>query len=396
MPILDKQTISEAVTKLKNDPKIREDRELKGYIDRQGTALLKLSDDLESEENLTQISEIIDRINEKIENARSAKKGKAKTTSKPEGRESAHSKRTPLLPPEGAEIREKLEADYAECLETLEFYNILEAGQTRYTADYDGSSEAGGAGEDFTGQTFEIPKMEEILLRLTPEQCRLYKEMEEKKLEPKLQLTPLALKLRTISGKLDTKKDELMEGQIDTYLDPNVYDLTMIYDPDYYETQGEGTDIKLIAVGGKTKSQIINECKGWQIRIIPMKQDLEIENEMNEIFKKSKLELAKTDSDVGGENELRNATKIALYREYLKSKGLNGLNYESYLMAQMQALKNKKTLEKDKWTILPDVALKNTGLVPYGYWRAGQVRLHYRNANFRSDRLRCRSSVVVL
>jgi hypothetical protein len=65
-------------------------------------------------------------------------------------------------------------------------------------------------------------------------------------------------------------------------------------------------------------------------------------------------------------------------------------------MAQMQALKNKKTLEKDKWTILPDVALKNTGLVPRGDWLAGQVNLYCSVAALQGVNLRCRSSVVVL
>jgi hypothetical protein len=231
--------------------------------------------------------------------------------------------------------------------------------------------------------------MEEILNRLTPEQCRLYKEMEEQALEPKLQLTPMALKLRTISGKLDARKEEINKAagkqlfKTDTYIwdekeDGEINDSQLRYEPDEFEASADGKSLQI--KGGKTRSEIIRENGGWLVEIVSTKAELDAD--------------ADKQTDAEG-NEYTNAQKTARYMLEARIQGYSGLGYENYLVSQMSALKKGRPIDAKYLTILPESSFTNQEIVAIGRWLGGLVGLGRNGSSNRNGNLRFRRSVRV-
>lgn len=320
------------------------------------------------------------------------------------------------LTPEVIEIQEDLEKDYQRSIETLQFYGKKDPetdefqpflqedpenpGTYFYEADYDGSGETipdpadptkrieNPVAEDFSGKHFTMPTFPEMLSWLTTDQVKLYNEMKEQGLEPKLQLAPIAMNIRTMGQMIDAKRAELEINTSDTYVWDGIKDHELIYEADEFKAIDDGK--KLQVSGGKSKSKLISEHNGWLIDIVSTKQNLEADED-----KKTMLDV---DVDRGGEStevEYTNAEKTEKYMEDCKERGYNGLSYETYLTAQMDALRNKKPLEERGFTILPASSLTNQDIVAYGFWNDDRVDLDRYGAYDRLDNLRFRRSVRV-
>ncbi len=307
------------------------------------------------------------------------------------------------LAPEVEELIGTLSADYLKATENLAWYGILESaedGKRFYTADYDGSAEPDGKGENFTGEKIPMPEFSEVIGWLTPANAALYREYKEKGLEPRLQMTPLALKLRTLAEKLDAKKEEIntRAGSELIKKDTFIWDKKMetgeidesqlCYEPEQLEASEDG---KSLTVGnGLTKSELINKYNGWLVQIVPMKQDLDadpdkISKEITEGGKVKKIELS-------------NAEKSALYMKEARGRGESGMGYEDDLIAQMNSLAgdSPKPLEKDYWTILPESTFTKIEIIAVGRWDGVRVNLTMRNSSNQNYSLRCRRSARVL
>lgn len=316
--------------------------------------------------------------------------------------------------PEVKEIQADLEKDYQKSIETLqyfgtkdetgEFTSLLQEdaenpGTYFYEADYDGSAETipdpadstsripNPTAANFTGHRFTMPTLPEVLSWLSAEQIKIYKEMKEKGLEPKLQLTPIAKSIRSLAKSVADKREgpgglEEILGkklQADTvYVWDDIKDHELVYDASGFKAIDDGK--KLQVTGGKSKSQLINENKGWIIDFVATKQNIDADED-----KKTKKVGAK---DI----ELTNAEKT---EKYLQDYPEQGLGYEAYLLAQMEALRSGNPLEKATWTILPGSSLTDQNIIAYGYWDDDYVRLHRVLAGHQLDNLRFRRSVRV-
>ena len=262
-------------------------------------------------------------------------------------------------------LRLQLILDYISQIEIFEFYEVLAPGKTSYTSDY----------AETEGEEYEMPTMQEIFSYLKPYQIKIYEEMEKDGLEPKLQLTPIGLNIRTLASKIDGNKT--MPNQTDTFISDKAIDATLKYAPTGYDASNPK---KLITIGGKTKAEYIRENNGWLVDIVATKQNIEPD-----------LDIQK---DSAG--KIRTiAEQISMHNKKMKNEGKTGLSNESYLTAQMRALKNKQPIDKDFWTILLDSSIGNEDFVSSAIWSNDRVHLNNSFAYFRYDDLCCRSSVRV-
>lgn len=321
---------------------------------------------------------------------------------------------SPEPAPEITEVQAELQLQYQHAIETLQFYGkkdpeteefqpLLQEdpenpGTYFYEADYDGSGETAPdpmdtskrienpAAENFSGKRFDMPTFTEVLSWLTVDQVKLYKEMKEQGLEPQLQLTPIALSIRTMGQMIDAKRDELEINTSDTYVWDGIKDHELIYEADGFKAREDGK--KLEITGGKSKSQWIHENQGWIIDIVATKQNLEADED-----KKTILHVGRDGRSE--EVELTNAEKVEKYMADSKLRGYHGLGYETYLTAQMGGLRNRKPLEEQYFTVLPDSSLTNPDIIAYGDWNDDYVHLDGDFADTRNVNLRYRRSVRV-
>ena len=262
-------------------------------------------------------------------------------------------------------LRLQLILDYISQIEIFEFYEVLAPGKTSYTSDY----------AETEGEEYEMPTMQEIFSYLKPYQIKIYEEMEKDGLEPKLQLTPIGLNIRTLASKIDGHKT--MPSQLDTFISARIINKNLKYAPTGYDARNQN---KLKTLGGVSKAQYIKANKGWLIDIVATKKDLQPDPYIQ--------------TDDSG-TEYTNAQKTEIYFKNLKEKGMQGLCYESDIVAQMRALKEGEPLEKDFLTILPDSSIDNEDFVSCAVWNYVQVSLIINSADFRIVILCCRSSVRV-
>lgn len=266
-------------------------------------------------------------------------------------------------------------------------------GKFFYEADYDGSTEAGGSGENFAGEKFTLPGFEEILKRLTANQIKLYNEMKEKGLAPALQLTPIAMSIRTLGEMIDAKREELIINTSDTFVWEEIKELDiealkeqeLLYDAENFEAIEDG--YKLRVSRGKSKSAIIRENQGWVINFVATKQNFDEDED-----KKAKTVKI---GEITGEIGLSNAGKIAMYMKEAQEKGYTGLGYESYLTAQMEALRNGQPLDSSQYTILPNSTFTNYEIIASGYWCGDHVFLDNEIVDINNEYIRFRCSVRV-
>jgi len=256
----------------------------------------------------------------------------------------------------------KMPENYQKQLKLWAEKGVLEKGQTHYLADYDGTQEEGGKGENFTGQQFEIPTLEEVFQSFNETDIQNYLDWERRGLMPGLVLTPIGLSIRTLSEKIGN-----------TYVNTKIQDHTLIYDPERLDASDPK---KLITIGGKRKSQLIKENNGWIIVLSPLKAELK------EIDTTGKA-LPKTAET--------NAEKTVHWQEELQKEGLCGHNFETYLAAQASA---EKPLDERSWTILPSVSTPSSSLVSCGGCDGGYVHLSCCCADFSpGGAARCRPAV---
>lgn len=278
-------------------------------------------------------------------------------------------------------IKESLTAEYKKCIEDMKWYELIkedkERGEFYYEADYDGTNEEDEngnqvKGKNFEGHKYKMPKLKDILNKLTVKQIKLIQEMEANGLKPKLQLTPIGYNIKTIAGKLDAKKDEI--GGLftyETYVWKEKLDQELIYEAKSFKASNDGK--KKYVKEGLTKSQYIKKYKGWVIDIVATKQEMEEEKPGT------------------------NAQKTEAFMQEAIQKGYRGLSYESYLLAQMQALKvdPQKPLDTVNFTILPESSLTDSRLIARAYWDFGQVSLRGYCSDYDNLCLRLRGSVRV-
>lgn len=303
------------------------------------------------------------------------------------------------------EIQEDLEKDYQRTIETLRFYDQLpdpdnagelisspllqedsdKPGTYFYEADYDGTGEADGKGEDFRGKKFIMPTFAEVLSWLTSDQVKLYKEMKEQGLEPRLRLTPIAMTIRSMGKRIDAKKAELEINTDDTFVLGTIKDHELIYEAEEFMAIDDGK--KLGITGGQSKSQWVKEQNGWVVDIVATKEELTADEDK----KTKEIKKGKKTKTV----EYTNAEKTEKYMEDAKNRGYSGLGYETYLTAQMDALREKKPLDGKTWTILPASSLKDQDTIAVGYWFDDYVLLSGDGAEYQDDVFRFRRSVRV-
>lgn len=279
-------------------------------------------------------------------------------------------------------IQENIERDYAETLKLWTFYEILNPDGKTYTADYDGRAEAGShgqnspAGPDFTGHKFAIPTLQEILARLSPAQMKLYQQMKRQGLKPKLQLTPIALNIHTLAQKIDAKRAKLKINNNDTYVREDIKDSELQYAPTSIKAIKGGKEIEII--GGQTKSTWIKQNQGVLVDLVPTKQYLGADSSIQ------------TDPQ-------SNAAQAEKYAAKIKRQGFTPMSYESYLLAQMRAVKAAKPLEDWRQSktssLLLDSSLKDTQCLTYGFWVGGCISLNRGSTSDANDFLRLRSTV---
>jgi hypothetical protein len=299
------------------------------------------------------------------------------------------------IAPEVEEIAEILKQDYLDEIAKWQWYTLMKSdffdpenpnkteeipilqedpenpGRYSYTANYNGKPEADGQGENFTSQEFTMPTLNEVLSMLTPEHVKLYKEMQEAGEEPKLQLVPVALQIRTLGQAINAKRDRIKINTEDTYVWDEINDHQLIYEPTTFVATSDGR--KLQTSGGIGKSQFIKQNQGWTIEIIPTVQSL-------------------TEKKPG-----TNAQKTEQFMSEVISKGYRGCTFESNLSAQMTALKKTppEPLETQSYTIVPDSSLTDQGIIAAARWSGDQVRLDWNGARSDDDNLRFRRLVRV-
>lgn len=273
-----------------------------------------------------------------------------------------------------AEVREELEKDYDDSVQVMKFFNLLNSDGQSYTADYG----------EFANKRFILPGKEEILKSLTPGKFRLYQKMKADGLEPKLQITPIAFEIRTLGKRIDAKKAELEKemgiGMTETYVSGGVGDAELRYEPTSVKAVKGGKKIKI--TGGVSKSEWIKRHGGFLVDFVPMKQNLKADPEVQMAADRKTVNF--------------NAVQADKYFTKLGAAGLKPMSYESYLLAQMRALKAGVPLEKDNYTLLLGSNLTDSQYLAYGGWGGVGVDL---GRFFGADRLgdlRLRGSVGVL
>lgn len=286
-------------------------------------------------------------------------------------------------------VKEDLEKDYQENIKTLRYFNLIiedpeKPGRFYYQADYDGTTEASGKGEDFAGRIYEMPTINEIMSSLIPHHVRLYRKMQQQKMKPMFQLIPIGMELRSLGMAIDQHKfsrrqldvyimDQLERGQLD--------ESQLIYEPLGLKTSEDQK--KLILSGGKSKTVWIKEHEGWQIKIVSMQPELE-ENPAI-IYPNPQL--------VNHPHSF--ATQVELHLQAMQKNGFTGLSYEGYLIAQMQALRKGKPLDIQSSTVLTDSCFNRSDFIPYGRFNNDQVCLIYEYADRQGRLLRVRPSVLI-
>ena len=293
---------------------------------------------------------------------------------------------------ETQQLLPKLRQNYEENTKTAKFFGLIQEnpekpGTYLYKGDYDGRKEpkdpAAGksSGENFTDEKFEMPSFEEILKRLTSNEIRLYNEMQKAGLEPKLQLTPIAKTIRSLGEVINGGEGGIAVRILKINVWDGIKDEELKYQPDSFEAVENGKKLKI--TGGKSKSAWIRENDGWLIEIVATKTELVADDD-----KKTRP---------GTDTEFTNAEKTSLYMKKALEKGFRGLTYESYLMAQMGALRKTppEPLEGRCWTILPDSCLTDQRFIANGHWYGGGVGLSGCHSGSQDERLRFRSSVGV-
>jgi MoxR-like ATPase len=226
----------------------------------------------------------------------------------------------------------------------------------------------------FEGRKFFVPTEDQLKSKLTPQLLQKFKEMEEAELEPKIVITPLALSIRSLAKKLDAEKGNISILTQDTFINNEINDAKLGYQPTEVKAAEDGQ--KLEMSGGKSKADLIEEHDGFLITVV------------------SGVEEMKQHKDYKKEDY--NGTQLERFHNDIKEKDEQGQIYEEYLAAEMLLLTKNIVIDKANWSALTGVDPKNTGLVPYGYWRVNRVSLRCSYASLQDYGLRCRSSVVVL
>lgn len=256
----------------------------------------------------------------------------------------------------------KMSENYQKQLKLWAEKGVLEKGQTHYLADYDGTQEEGGKGENFKDRVFEIPTLEEVFQSFNETDIQNYLDWERRALELGLVITPIALSIKTLADKI---------GNTNIY--PIIQDHTLIYDPERLDASDPK---KLITTGEKRKSECIKEHKGWIIVLTPLKTELE--------------EIDTTGKPLP-ETSKTNAQKIAHWQEELQKKGLLGHNFETFLATQASA---HNPLNKNLyWTTLPSVSIPYSSLVSCGYHYDSGAGLGRVNTDYPDVNARCRPAV---
>jgi len=227
---------------------------------------------------------------------------------------------------EFGDILEKLTQDFEDNVKTQLYFNTIiknpeQPGAYQYIADYDGTNEAGGKGQDLRNKVYMMPTLEEVLDLMNPKETQQYRQMLKKNLEPKLQITPLAYNIDTLTKKIDDKNGKISVLNRETTFENEIHGNEFLYDFETLRSTDNGR--KLTVTGGKSKSSFIQENNGWLIEIIPMK-----ENIAPEIDKEKELT-----------GRFRtHGERAELYFNELQSHGEVSLNFESYLIAKMNSL----------------------------------------------------------
>lgn len=282
-------------------------------------------------------------------------------------------------------IFEDLEKQYEEQVEVWKFYNLAKENKEKpgtyfYEGSYDGSKEASGKGENFANMKFQLPTFHEVVRKFTKKEVKLYKEMLEQGLEPQLQITPIAMNIRDLAKKIDAKREDLKINKNDTYISRKMKDEELQYAPTSVRAIQNGKRIEIR--GGKGKSEWIKENKGYLIDIVPMKRDLEADESIQKDKKSGKVNY--------------NAVQAENYFQKLKKAGLVSMGFESYLLAQMRALKAGKPIETDTGTLLLDSGLTDSQFLAVGRWGVAGVLLDGSDADGQFVALRCRGAARVM
>lgn len=273
--------------------------------------------------------------------------------------------------PEG--IRGNLERDYRRSVDNLEFYRVIKNGA--YKGDY----------AEFKGLKFAVPKMKAVMEGMSANAIKLYKEMEVREEEPQLQLTPLALKIRTLGENIDDRRNKLKINAADTFAWAGIKEKQLIYQPGTFEVTNDGKS--LIITGGKSKSELIKENSGWLVSIVATKPNLNVDPD--------KVEKEVLIDGQPQKIHLTTAEKTALYMTEARLKGYEGLTYEAYMIAQMDATRRARSLDTLTYAMLTGACFTDQERLAYGDWNEDRPRLYGRLGALHVYGIRFRRSVRV-
>lgn len=240
-------------------------------------------------------------------------------------------------------INKKLKLDYQNCLDTLKFFGVVNADGKAYRSNYEKLP------ENLRG--FTLPAVEEIIKSIDISQYREIKRMEESGWQPTLQITPIAHSFKHLADALADRVAEFNIKNEDKQL-TNVYYSPVIFEERLSYDQEEAGAQQNVFSDPKKKSWVANrdikDKYGWVkanqgclVDIVPMKTEPVIERPYN-------LELLAKD-----------------FQELIE-KGQRMMTFESYLVAQMVAIKSGKYLDGDAHSILQGSFIHDINFAYFG------------------------------
>lgn len=266
-------------------------------------------------------------------------------------------------------LKADLKIDYQKCLDILGFYQLIERNGSVYRGDYEKLP--------INARQFAVPGLDKIIASISVEQFRQIKKMRDKGWKPRLQLTPIAYSFKTIGGKLAGKLSELQfrnDGQQITQVrySPVIFEDKLSYDP----AEARAVENRTLDHPPKSwvadhnvmeKADWVNDRGGWLVDIVPMSSE--------------PCDLSVTDLD----------SLVNDFRALNKS-GMTLMTYESYLVAQMTAIKEGRYLDGDAYSITQGSFIHDTNFkyfgkyVSYGYLDGGTVNLDAVGTGFTSKK----------
>jgi hypothetical protein len=226
-------------------------------------------------------------------------------------------------------LKEKLNEDYDQAKIDLNALNALwstNGKDWQYAGDF--LPQDNRFAEDGKSNNWILPTIKEVIGGLKPEQLRMYLEMEKWGVEPKLQITPIDLKLDTLKTLLLTGAEDYGYSTVldEIKIPPDIDEKELQYDVKNL-TNPRGHQIEL--EGGVLKWPWIGGHRGFLFDIVSTKQWVlpELRGKMDS-------------------RDFASAQLAAETFKKLSPKGYSFLSYEAYLINRWQEIRRAEKSEE--------------------------------------------------